>query len=178
MIRFFFCLFPVNRKNWSMKLKRKQAKWHGKRKWQILRESKCGSILHFQHSWSWHRTKRSFVYNIYFIAYQSYPEARRKVEGHFQDSRWYHPECVSATRHGEKESHPAHQGSLQDWPERQPPLAGAGATTHTRSVSHFLYALILEPLVKLTFRLTGVSMNLFVSKHSKTLTLLRLKRMQ
>lgn len=50
MIRFFFCLFPVNRKNWSMKLKRKQAKWHGKRKWQILRESKCGSILHFQHS--------------------------------------------------------------------------------------------------------------------------------
>lgn len=73
----------------------------------------------------------SSIHAIILIPLQSYPEAGGKVQRHFQDCSWYHSECVSAARHGEKESHPAHQGPLQDWPKCQPPLAGAGSATHT-----------------------------------------------
>ena len=72
--------------------------------------------------------------SFFLILLQSYPEAWWKVQGHFKDCSWYHSECVSAARHGEEESHPAHQGTLQDGPQRQPPLARAGATTHSRPV--------------------------------------------
>lgn len=40
-------LFTCNRKNSSMKQKRKQVKWHGKRKWQMLRGSEYNSFLSF-----------------------------------------------------------------------------------------------------------------------------------
>lgn len=79
------------------------------------------------------------------LAAQSHPEAGREVQRHFKDSGGHHSERVPAAGHGEEEGDPAHQGPLQNRTERQPPLARAGATTHTRpvGVDTYLWALLL-----------------------------------
>lgn len=115
-----------------MKQKRKQAKWHGRRKWPTHRGSKRSLLpcIHDQCKKSVTATEQLFP-----ISSQPHPETRWQVQRHLQNSSRHHAKHFSTARHGEKESHPAHSRPVQDRPERQSTLAGAGAAAHTRPVS-------------------------------------------